>query len=115
MNTARPIDNYNTGIGGDSALRARGLNWAGWVGDQDATFEGLVAALDNMLHSAEYGYVAFGSTSVDIRKMARIRSRERRSPPLGPVVHNPIMENGGSERIGLGYSMMKPPKSIGSM
>ena len=62
VNTARPIDNYNTGIGGDSvAFAPVEINWAGWVGDQDATFEGLVAALDNMLHSAEYGYVAFGS------------------------------------------------------
>ena len=99
VNTARPIDNYNTGIGGDSvAFAPIDINWAGWVGDQDATFEGLVAALDNMLHSAEYGYVAFGSDIGGYREDGSELGREKdvllRWAQLGAF--NPIMENGGS-------------------
>jgi alpha-glucosidase (family GH31 glycosyl hydrolase) len=62
MNTARPIDNYGLDLGGDVAAFAPvDINWAGWVGDQDGSFDGLRAALLNMYYSAEYGYVAFGS------------------------------------------------------
>jgi hypothetical protein len=57
--TARPCDNYGFGLGGDVvAFSPVDITWSGWVGDQDATFEGLVAALDNFYVSAEYGYVA---------------------------------------------------------
>jgi alpha-glucosidase (family GH31 glycosyl hydrolase) len=99
VNTARPIDNYGTGIGGDAvAFAPVDINWAGWVGDQDASFEGLVAALDNMLHSAEYGYVAFGSDIGGYREDGSELGRDKevllRWAQLGAF--NPIMENGGS-------------------
>ena len=60
--SARPIDNYGSGIGGaDVAFAPVEITWAGWVGDQDATFDGLKAALNNMYYSAAHGYPAFGS------------------------------------------------------
>lgn len=33
---------------------------AAWVGDQDATFEGLTWALNSMFHSHDMGYLSFG-------------------------------------------------------
>ncbi|MDP6988031.1 MAG: glycoside hydrolase family 31 protein [Planctomycetota bacterium] len=97
--TARPIDNYGFRIGGDLvAFSERSLNRAGWVGDQDATFRGLRAALDNMYCSAEYGYLAFGSDIGGYREDDRHvhgRSKELflRWAQLGAFC--PVMENGG--------------------
>ena len=80
LNTARPIDNYGLDLGGDAvAFAPVDINWAGWVGDQDGSFDGLRAALLNMYHSAEYGYVAFGSDIGGYRDEAGVpygRSRE---------------------------------------
>ena len=98
--TARPIDNYGANIGGDAvAFAPVDINWAGWVGDQDATFKGLQAALNNMYWSADYGYVAFGSDIGGYREESDIEGgREKelliRWAQLGAL--SPIMENGGS-------------------
>ncbi len=97
--TARPIDNYGFGVGGDVAAFAPvDITWAGWVGDQDPTFEGLVAALDNMYYSSDYGYVAFGSDiggyREDDSELGRSKELLIRWAQLGAL--NPIMENGGS-------------------
>jgi alpha-glucosidase (family GH31 glycosyl hydrolase) len=97
--TARPVDNYGFGLGGDTvAFSPVDLTWAGWVGDQDATFEGLEAALNNYYHSADYGYVAFGSDIGGYRDEGDIengRTKEvfLRWAQLGAF--SPIMENGG--------------------
>lgn len=96
--TARPVDNYGFGVGGDVAAFAPvDITWAGWVGDQDPTFEGLAAALDNMYHSSEYGYVAFGSDIGGYREdgseLGRSKELLVRWAQLGAL--NPIMENGG--------------------
>ena len=97
--TSRPVDNYGFGLGGDTvAFSPVDLTWAGWVGDQDATFEGLEAALNNYYHSADYGYVAFGSDIGGYRDEADIengRTKEvfLRWAQLGAF--SPIMENGG--------------------
>jgi len=102
LNTLRPIDNYGAGIGGDvAAFGPVDITWAGWVGDQDATFEGLVAALDNMYWSADYGYVAFGSDIGGYRANGegpQGRSKEvfLRWAQQGAFV--PVMENGGGGR-----------------
>jgi len=97
--TARPIDNYGFALGGDlTAFAPVDINWAGWVGDQDPTFEGLVAALDNMYYSSAYGYVAFGSDIGGYRdgdsELGRTKELLVRWAQLGAL--NPIMENGGS-------------------
>ncbi len=98
--TARPVDNYGTGYGEDLAVFApRDVNWAGWVGDQDPTFEGLEAALNNMYYSSRKGYLAFGSDiggyRVDSAYAPLGRSKELfiRWSQLGAF--SPVMENGG--------------------
>lgn len=60
---ARPIDNYGVAdIGGEQvSFSPVPTGFAAWVGDQDATFEGLVWALNSMYHSADMGYLSFGS------------------------------------------------------
>lgn len=100
VNTARPIDNYGlSNNGGDFfSFADPATNWCGWVGDQDATFEGLVAALNNMYWSDDYGYLAFGSDIGGYREDNNFpggRSKEVfiRWAQLGAF--SPIMENGG--------------------
>lgn len=97
---SRPVDNYGTGIGGDLvAFTPKDIAWACWVGDQDATFSGLRAALNNMYHSYEYGYLSFGSDIGGYREDNNYpitkRSKELfiRWAQLGAF--SPIMENGG--------------------
>lgn len=100
VNTARPIDNYGLGdIGGSVALFApRDINYCGWVGDQDATFEGLAAAMNNMYHSAAAKFLAFGSDIGGYREddnfpLARSRELFIRWAQFGTF--SGIMENGG--------------------
>lgn len=96
--TARPVDNYGAGIGGEVvAFAPVDMNWAGWVGDQDPDFGGLRNALDNMYWSADLGYVAFGSDIGGYRDDGSDLGRDRetfvRWAQLGAF--NPVMENGG--------------------
>jgi alpha-glucosidase (family GH31 glycosyl hydrolase) len=97
--TARPIDNYGADLGGDGvAFAPVDINWAGWVGDQDASFDGLEAALRNMYWSADYGYVAFGSDIGGYRENDAFeggRDKELfiRWAQLGAL--SAVMENGG--------------------
>lgn len=97
--TARPIDNYGSSVGGDGvAFSPIDILWAGWVGDQDATFAGLKAALENMYESSEYGYVSFGSDIGGYREddtypQGRGKNLFLRWAQLGAL--NPVMENGG--------------------
>lgn len=99
--TARPIDNYGSGMGGDLvAFAPKDINWAGWVGDQDATFEGMKKALNNMLWSSDYGYIAFGSDIGGYREKwsensswGRTKELFIRWAQLGAFC--PVMENGG--------------------
>jgi len=99
--TARPIDNYGSGMGGDFvAFAPKDINWAGWVGDQDATFDGLKKALNNMFWSSDYGYVAFGSDIGGYREKwsehpvwGRTKELFIRWAQLGAF--SPVMENGG--------------------
>jgi alpha-glucosidase (family GH31 glycosyl hydrolase) len=98
--TARPVDNYGIPLGGEEVSFApRDINWAGWVGDQDANFGGLKAALMNMYYSSEIGYIAFGSDIGGYRENdtfpPQMRSKELllRWAQLGAFC--PIMENGG--------------------
>ncbi len=98
--TARPIDNYGLGdLGGDVALFApRDINFCGWVGDQDATFEGLVWAMNSMFHSDEAGFLAFGSDIGGYREddtypLARSKELFIRWAQFGTF--SGVMENGG--------------------
>ena len=99
VNTSRPIDNYGADKGGDwFAFTPVDILWAGWVGDQDATFSGLQAALNNMRHSSEYGYATFGSDIGGYREddtypQGRGKELFLRWAQLGAL--SPVMENGG--------------------
>ncbi|MCP4872483.1 MAG: hypothetical protein GY898_27640 [Proteobacteria bacterium] len=100
--TARPVDNYGADLGGDAvAFAPVDLNWAGWVGDQDADFGGLEAALLNLFWSADYGYVGFGSDIGGYREEDGVEGGRRKEPflrwaQLGAFC--PVMENGGGGR-----------------
>ncbi len=96
--TARPNDTYGADIGGDlTAFAPVDINWAAWVGDQDADFTGLQAALLNMVWSSDYGYVAFGSDIGGYRDDGSALGRDKetfiRWAQLGAFC--PVMENGG--------------------
>lgn len=97
--TARPIDNYGADIGGDAvAFAPIDITWAGWVGDQDATFDGLRMALRNFYWSADHGYLAFGSDiggyrTEDHLEAGRTKELFLRWAQVGAF--SPVMENGG--------------------
>lgn len=101
--TARPVDTYGydvgTGLVKEAAFAPVDISWAAWVGDQDATFDGLKAALLNMYYSAYLGYVIFGSDIGGYREDNNFpttgRSKELfiRWAQLGAFC--PFMENGG--------------------
>lgn len=98
---ARPIDNYGIAdVGGDQvSFSPVETGFAAWVGDQDATFEGLTWALNNMYHSSQMGYLSFGSDIGGYREddlnQPEGRSKELfiRWAQLGTFCG--LMENGG--------------------
>lgn len=99
--TARPVDNYGLfDIGGPYAAFAPvDITFCGWVGDQDATFNGLKKALNNMYWSSDWGYLSFGSDIGGFRfdtNYVEGRSKELliRWAQMGAFC--PIMENGGN-------------------
>jgi alpha-D-xyloside xylohydrolase len=100
VNTTRPVDNYGTDIGGEAVqFTPQDITWAGWVGDQDATFQGLRAALENMHWSDLDGYTVFGSDIGGYRTESEFpngRTKEVfiRWAQLGAL--SGIMENGGA-------------------
>ena len=97
---ARPIDNYGVEfLGGDVvAFASKKMIFAGWVGDQDATFDGLHKALNNMYHSSQYGYLIFGSDIGGYRQddtypLKRSKELFIRWAQVGAF--SGLMENGG--------------------
>ncbi|MFO0674772.1 MAG: glycoside hydrolase family 31 protein [Polyangiaceae bacterium] len=104
--TARPVDTYGYDVGllgqtgiDEATFAPRDINVVGWVGDQDATFDGMKAALLNMYYSAAQGFVGFGSDiggyRTDDAHPPQMRSKELfvRWAQLGAF--SPLMENGG--------------------
>ncbi len=96
MISARPVDSY--GLPWAPGFADVDVNFAGWVGDQDPTFEGLRAALLNLHMSGNCGYVNFGSDIAGYRDPEGDEPRDKqlfvRWAQLGALC--PIMENGGS-------------------
>jgi|GEM_PF-1667264 len=98
---ARPIDNYGLAdIGGEQvSFSPVPTGFAAWVGDQDATFEGLTWALNSMYHSHDMGYLSFGSDIGGYREddLAPTNGRTKelfiRWAQLGTF--SGLMENGG--------------------
>ena len=93
--TARPVDTYGIPFIAAPTFAPHDVNFAGWVGDQDPTWNGLNAAMQNMFASAYRGYVNFGSDIGGYRG-DDIREKELfiRWAQIGALT--PIMENGGS-------------------
>ncbi|MCX6197604.1 MAG: T9SS type A sorting domain-containing protein [Bacteroidetes bacterium] len=98
---SRPIDNYGYTFltGSTVAFTPTDIGFALWVGDQDATFAGMTAALNNMYNSDAYHYLSFGSDiggyRTDDAYPTTGRSKELflRWAQLGAF--SGLMENGG--------------------
>lgn len=98
---SRPIDNYNLGdFGGDlAAFSPKEIGWSCWVGDQDATFGGLKAALNNMYWSSDYPYLVHGSDIGGYREdntsPPQMRTKELFIRWAQVGAFSGLMENGG--------------------
>lgn len=99
-NMSRPVDNYGYTFITDPNLVAfspRDICFACWVGDQDATFDGMTAALNNMYQSDVNNYLVVGSDIGGYREEPVTNGRDKnlfiRWAQLGAF--SPLMENGG--------------------
>ncbi len=97
---SRPVDNYGFSFITDPNLVSftpRDIGFACWVGDQDATFDGMKAALNNMYQSDANNYLVFGSDIGGYREEPVPHGRNKdvfiRWAQLGAF--SPLMENGG--------------------
>jgi len=97
---SRPVDNYGYTFITDPNLVSftpREIGFACWVGDQDATFDGMKNALNNMYQSDANNYLAFGSDIGGYRDEPVPNGRAKdlfiRWAQLGAF--SPLMENGG--------------------
>jgi alpha-D-xyloside xylohydrolase len=99
-NMSRPVDNYGYTFITDPNLVAftpRDIGFACWVGDQDATFDGMKNALNNMYQSDINNYLVVGSDIGGYREEPVPGGRDKdlfiRWAQLGAF--SPLMENGG--------------------
>ncbi|HLP50625.1 MAG TPA: TIM-barrel domain-containing protein [Chitinophagales bacterium] len=100
-NMSRPVDNYGYTFITDPNLVSftpRDIGFACWVGDQDATYDGMIAALNNMYQSDVNNYLVVGSDIGGYRDESGIpngRTKDLflRWAQLGAF--SPLMENGG--------------------
>ncbi len=99
-NMSRPVDNYGYTFITDPSLVSftpRDIGFACWVGDQDATYDGMQKALNNMYQSDANNYLAFGSDIGGYRDEPVTNGRDKdlfiRWTQLGAF--SPLMENGG--------------------
>jgi alpha-D-xyloside xylohydrolase len=99
-NMSRPVDNYGYTFITDPNLVAftpRDIGFACWVGDQDATFDGMKNALNNMYQSDVNNYLVVGSDIGGYREEPVPGGRDKdlfiRWAQLGAF--SPLMENGG--------------------
>lgn len=97
---SRPVDNYGYTFITDPNLVAftpRDIGFACWVGDQDATYDGMEKALNNMYQSDANNYLVVGSDIGGYRDEPVSNGRTKdvflRWAQLGAF--SPLMENGG--------------------
>jgi alpha-D-xyloside xylohydrolase len=95
--SARPADDF-LDIGVPLQFTSRDVNFAGWVGDQDHSWEGLRAALDSLFLASLHNHVSSGS---DIGGFRSGKTGEH-DPPKDVFIRwaqlgafCPVMENGG--------------------
>lgn len=97
----RPVDNYGyTFLSGNLVeFGPKDISYAYWVGDQDATFNGMKAALNNMYESDLSGYFSYGSDIGGYRTDNNYpftgRSKELFIRWAQLSTFNGLMENGG--------------------
>jgi alpha-glucosidase (family GH31 glycosyl hydrolase) len=89
---SRPVDN-------NLDYSPHDIVFMGWVGDEDATYDGLTTALRYMLESGRRGYVGFGSDIGGYRSNPKVplgRTKELflRWTAIGAL--SSFMENGGN-------------------
>ncbi len=99
-NMSRPVDNYGYTFITDPNLVSftpRDIGFACWVGDQDATYDGMKNALNNMYQSDVNNYLVVGSDIGGYRDEPVTNGRTKdlflRWAQLGAF--SPLMENGG--------------------
>lgn len=97
---SRPVDNYGYTFITDPNLVSftpRDIGFACWVGDQDATYDGMEKALNNMYQSDVNNYLVVGSDIGGYRDEPVANGRTKdvflRWTQLGAF--SPLMENGG--------------------
>ncbi len=61
VTSSRPVDDLPFRLGLPLTFASRDNNFAGWVGDEDNDWGGLRSALNDMMTSARYNYVSYGS------------------------------------------------------
>ncbi len=89
----RPVDDLPFRLGLPLTFASRDNNFAGWVGDEDSDWGGMRSALNDMMTSARYNYVSYGSDIYGFRggdekdKEVYVRWSQ-----LGAMC--PVMENG---------------------
>lgn len=89
----RPVDDLPFRLGLPLTFATRDNNFAGWVGDEDSDWGGMRSALNDMMTSARFNYVSYGSDIYGFRggdekdKEVYVRWSQ-----LGAMC--PIMENG---------------------
>lgn len=109
---ARPVDTIDQLV--YLSYAPHDVMFSGWVGDQTGDFDGLKAALNNILRSAWRGYLNFGCDiggyRTDNSKLGRTKEVFTRWFQLGSLL--PLMENGGNGEhrpwiFGIYYSLFK--------
>jgi len=83
-----------TGVDIFAPFAPRDVNFAGWVGDQAPTWDGMRIALTHMLLSAKAGYLIFGSDLGGYKSGVADQEVFLRWAGLGAM--SPLMENGGN-------------------
>lgn len=89
----RPVDDLPFRLGLPLTFATRDNNFAGWVGDEDSDWGGLRSALNDMMTSARFNFVSYGSDIYGFRGGdEKIKDLYIRWTQLGAMC--PIMENG---------------------
>lgn len=91
---SRPVDCFDSEDAGCMPFSPHDVMWSGWVGDDDASFQGLRSCARKVLYSAQANYTNFGC---DIGGYRGIQTSQKelfiRWAQLGAFL--PLMENGG--------------------
>ena len=84
VNTTRPVDNYGADIGGEAVqFSPQDITWAGWVGDQDGTFEASRPLSETCTGLTTTGTRSLGLTSADIATRTSPTDVQERAHSVG--------------------------------